>query len=238
MGSPKTAQPNRDPGVQCEMGLQPFLEKRRRTVFVAILLAAASAVFVALLARPGEPSYNGHRLSSWVKVNGPNNAQNFGPDCTAREAPDAIRSMGTNCLPYLVEWLSYNGGPTPVRDAVNKGIEKCPSLGKINCLRDWARSDTALVRADGTVQAFEFLRATGSPAIPSLAKIATTPGNPKTQDRATCALEHIGPPALSALASIVTNFTTDSMVRSRAASHLGYSGARAEFAIPNLLLAP
>jgi len=67
------------------------IEKSRRTALVTLVLAAAAAVVVALLARPGEPSYHGHTLSSWVKVIAPNNTQTFGPDCTAREAPDAIR---------------------------------------------------------------------------------------------------------------------------------------------------
>src|SRR6185369_16579379 len=90
-------------GVPSAMGFrQPSLAKGRKTVLVALALASAAAIFAALLARRVEPSYNGHRLSSWVKVISPRNVQNLGPGCTDREAPGAIRSIGTNSLPYLV----------------------------------------------------------------------------------------------------------------------------------------
>jgi HEAT repeat protein len=70
-----------------------------------------------------------------------------------------------------------------------------------------------------------------------LARIATTPGNLTIQYRAIGALAHIGLPAQNALASIVTNLAAGSAVRSRAAVYLSIPGARAGFAIPNLLIA-
>jgi hypothetical protein len=220
------------------MGLrQPSLGKGRRTILIALALAAA-AVFAVLLARAGEPSYNGHRLSSWVKLLSPRNLQDFGPGCRKTgEAEEAIRSMGTNSLPYLVKWLSYQGGPTPVRDAVKWGIAKCPRLGKIKALRAWAWFDTKDVRGDGAALAFQFLRPTASPAIPSLLQVATKPGNTTPQFRALYALVDIGPPSLSALVSIITNRTVNPMVRDRAAESLGYFGPSAEFALPELLIA-
>ena len=120
--------PRRRLGVPSSMGLrQPSLTKSRRRVLVALTLAAASATLAAVLARAREPSYRGHPLSAWIKAISPRNQQSLEPGCTYDDAPEAIIHMGTNSLPFLVKWLSYQCGATPVRDFVNWAIEKCAS---------------------------------------------------------------------------------------------------------------
>ena len=50
-----------------------------------------------------EPAYNGKRLTAWAQQYGSNHwSGNRGP---AEEAEFAIRQIGTNGIPFLLEWI-------------------------------------------------------------------------------------------------------------------------------------
>src|SRR5690349_4235483 len=76
------------------------MAKRRRLIWLA---ATAASVFGALLfvwLRPTEPSYAGHSLSYWLR-------RTYHPDPSiSGQAEEAIRSIGTNAVPMLIQWLS------------------------------------------------------------------------------------------------------------------------------------
>jgi len=207
-------------------------------VSVALIFATVCVIAAILLTRKKEPRYGGYPLSNWVKLLSDINEQDFGPDCTRDKAPDAILAIGKNALPFLVEWLKYEGGPTPVRDAVYKGVQKFPVLQRIHGLEDWAWKDSKLVRSAGALTAFRILGPTGAPAIPELLKMARQ--NPSgasisPQFEAVEALAYIGEPALPALLSIATNKAIMFTGRSEAATGIGSLGTNAAPAIPALL---
>jgi HEAT repeat protein len=209
----------------------------RRTVSVSLIFATACVIVAILLARK-EPSYCGYPLSNWVKLLSDINEQDFGPDCTQDKAPDAIVAIGTNALPFLVEWLKYEGGATPVRDVVYKGVQKFPILQKIHGLEEWAWKDSKMVRSAGALIAFRILGSTGAPAIPELLKMARQ--NPEgasigPQFEAVEALAYTGEAALPALLSIATNKAIKFTGRSTAARGIGSLGTNAAPAIPALL---
>lgn len=215
-----------------------FTLRSRRTVLVALIFATACVIAAILLTRKKEPSYGGYPLSNWVKLLSDINEEDFGPDCTQDQAPDAIVAIGTNALPFLVEWLQYKGGPTPVRDAVYKGVQEFPVLKKIHGLEQWAWKDNKIVRSAGAVIAFRILGATGAPAIPELFRMASKnpPGIELTpQHEAIEALTGIGETSLPALVSIATNRAIQSCARWQAASDIGRLGTNAAPAAPALL---
>src|SRR5437867_9397006 len=71
----------------------------------ASTLRSASYLVVLCLALPacaGEPRYHGKTLSKWIRSNGSPTEQ--------IEAEAAIRSIGTNALPFLIRWLTETSG--------------------------------------------------------------------------------------------------------------------------------
>ena len=51
-----------------------------------------------------QPSYQGRPLAYWLCL------KNNDDDDAVRDEPhfeEAIRAMGTNCLPYLLKWIAY-----------------------------------------------------------------------------------------------------------------------------------
>src|SRR5947209_3349861 len=65
-------------------------------------------VLVTGALREQEPTYAGKRLSEWVmRLRAKNSLEG------ERETEEAIRHIGTNSLPYLLKWISYE--PTPWR---------------------------------------------------------------------------------------------------------------------------
>jgi hypothetical protein len=205
---------------------------------VSLIFATACVIAAILLTRKKEPSHRGYPLNNWVKLLSHDNIQEFGVDCTEDNAPDAIRAIGTNALPFLVEWLKCEGGATPVQDAVYKCTQKLPVLQKIHGLEDWAIQDTKEVRSAGALVAFRVLGQSAAQAIPELFRMATK--NPRNiwatpQHQAIEALVGIGEPALPALLSIATNKTVDFRVRSDAAESIGHLGTNAAPAISTLL---
>src|SRR5689334_16661721 len=72
-------------------------------VFVGLVLACVLAVVVW----PGEkePVYEGRKLSAWVlQLNNP--LGEWGTAKEMSEASNAIRSLGTNAVPWLLKWVA------------------------------------------------------------------------------------------------------------------------------------
>jgi hypothetical protein len=70
--------------------------------YIAVFLLAGIVIAtVAIFFRQGgEPSYHGHRLSWWVDMYG-----NSYPDQRNPEDVEALTVIGTNALPYLINWI-------------------------------------------------------------------------------------------------------------------------------------
>ena len=239
-------QPWRPRGVDWRMTLGLTSRLRSyRAILLALTLISAGALVEALFTHPSEPRQGGYPLSAWVKTLSSRNLQEFGPGCGYDHAPEAISQMGTNSLPFLVEWLSYQCSPTPVRDSVNWALEACPSLSRYDALANWAWFDTKDVRGEGAYIAFGILGSTATPAIPGLVAVATRGGDIMPRYRAVCALEGIGPPALPALCFIATNQIVpitnqlarinEGGVRYEAAASIGRLGGAAKILVPDLI---
>ncbi len=68
----------------------------------AAVFSVAFALVTIKAHSAGEPSYNGKKLSEWVR------ASRFGVHTEERAA---IHQMGSNALPFLLEWMQYEPAP-------------------------------------------------------------------------------------------------------------------------------
>jgi hypothetical protein len=83
---------------------------RKRAILICCAAFIAAVVVIAWPRGPKEPEYQGRKLSEWMHLAGL--SRGFDPsagvgDPSLEESKAAIRAMGTNCLPYLVECIRY-----------------------------------------------------------------------------------------------------------------------------------
>jgi hypothetical protein len=123
-----------------------------------VLLIFAVLAFAVLLVWPreNEPEYQGKKLSDWlgreIKANG--------------DTVEAVHAMGTNVLPYLVEWLDYVR-PTWQYKLMQTGRKCSPRLWD----KYYGIGDLKVVRMNNAIWAFDTLGAEGTPAIAGLVRL-------------------------------------------------------------------
>ena len=79
---------------------------KRRTITIAVLLCAAVAVAVVTInSRDDELRYKGKRLSEWLALYQSDVYGQQSPEFA--QAEEAVRSIGTNALPYYLKWIRY-----------------------------------------------------------------------------------------------------------------------------------
>src|ERR1051325_7061051 len=75
----------------------------KHLLILAVLVAPAMTM--PLARRDREPSYNGHTLSEWLHAARPGY---INPPAPPADATAAVRQIGTNALPTLLKWASYD----------------------------------------------------------------------------------------------------------------------------------
>jgi len=175
-----------------------MLTRRRILISVGCALIATAALFSVLFQDDREPSYQGRPLSEWVTEY----ENNLLPTTHEPPAADAVRHIGTNAIPVLMEWISYNR-PGLVIKAENFLGATARRLGvSPKYYRPTIRREQWTWRA---IEAFALLGTNAAPAIPDLTALATNPAHPDAAASAIGALNEIGPPGTSALLSMLTN---------------------------------
>jgi hypothetical protein len=66
------------------------------------LLLAATSFFALLAARPTEPTYKGKPLSFWITK-----YESYSVYPHNNQAWDAVQAIGTNAIPVMIRWISY-----------------------------------------------------------------------------------------------------------------------------------
>lgn len=132
-----------------------------------------------------EPTYAGKRLNQWL---GQMNQPGWGE---SEEAREAIRAIGTNALPFLLEWMDWE--PNGLQRLVKSRQDDLPH---------WMRNHTFIrsvlapyEQAEMAPAAFAALGAVAAPAIPELRKHIGPGNSRKTIHRAYLSLAGIGKPA-------------------------------------------
>ena len=164
----------------------------RRRLLLPLLGCVALACAAALLwpAEP-EPQYQGRRLSSWLLDSGP-----F-PSGHQEGAGEAIAQMGTNALPLLLKWLSYQ--QPAWRDKAANGYDKLPAAFRSQTIRNWLTESRAQQLSESSLWAFQMLGPKAAPAVPELTRMLEDPKKSALAGRVLYCLGGIGEPARPAL---------------------------------------
>lgn len=181
-------------------------------LFLACAVAVAALLFQS---RDHEPSYDGRSLNDWLV-----GLTNYNGDDDTDQAAEAIRQIGTNAIPYLVQYTRYTPWPLRVKAAgVIAALAK--RLG-----RDWRlRGSRSEARAQGAFDALVILGPAAAVAIPDLTQLAADPGDLGRASRAMFTLGFMGAQALPPLMAILTN--QQSRLRPQAAMSLSRLGTNA-----------
>lgn len=188
------------------------MKKRRYLLFGVVFVAIGLAVMWSISSLR-EPVHKGRRLGLWLS--------DYSPDRSTSEVDDAVRQMGTNCLPLLLQWL----GAKP-RGWTNQFRVRLPVMdGRL-----------VEVRRAQAIQAFEALGEDAWPAVPALLEIyqqnlATAQGLGAAR-----ALSSIGPSATNAVPFLFrAGMNADPAVRVVAVGTLSQIHSAAHDAVPFLI---
>lgn len=177
----------------------------------SVLVLGGLAIFARYYQERG-PRYRGQSLTSWVIARG----YSF----RNPEADDAIRQVGTNALPFLLDWIQF----TPNRGEEQRFLTWNKRLRNLRINfglgGDWSMRDTKSARAIGAEKAFEALGPAAAGAVPELTRILNESPPSDVQRRAARALAAIGPSGLPALRSALHSLRPD--VRAQAAFNIQF----------------
>jgi hypothetical protein len=173
---------------------------RRKKLVLTLLFAAVLALLLWWFwsASEREPTYEGRTLSQWLFLyTKPGTSEEV-------EAVSAVRSIGTNSLPFLVKWVAY---PPPAwRQKLARKVTILPTwLMKPRAQQLEIMKGSKELWAAIAATAFRDLGEQAASAVPELSKLLATydPGRPP--QAALDALLYIGNPGLPALAMVITN---------------------------------
>ncbi len=169
-------------------------EKRRGGKKRLLVVIAATAVIVitivAVVVWPGpkEPEYQGKKLSEWLATRSEH----------PQESAEAVKAIGTDAIPYLLRWLSYEfpHWEGEVGDFYARHPTWIGSSYAARFDRD-KNFDQILHAAAG----FAILGPSAKAAIPRLVKIATS-SNGMAGAWATVSLSYLGDSAVSPLSGL------------------------------------
>lgn len=158
-----------------------------------LALGIILAVVLPFLKGPPEPSYLGRTLSAWLA--GYRRPERNGGIPTAAEL--AVRAIGTNALPCLLNWISYE--PPLWREALlalaTRPVEgKTSGEGSIVYGRSFIRGKSARL-AELAENGFVILNTNAAPVLPNLDALMKESRSPEVRLRAIYALGEIGPRA-------------------------------------------
>jgi len=200
---------------------------RQKKLAGVILFAALTMLLIWGFLHSTEPVYHGKTLSAWAQQYGSNNWRGGGASA-AREAETAIRQIGTNSIPFLLDLMRVSDS------AWKKNL-------RARFPRNWHErlrlKDTAdEVRRIGA----HGLAALGTNAPPStvqaLIEIATHHPDEDGRYIAVFALRTLGVAAESAIPFFIQCLTnTESTIRDEAAMGLGCMSHRSEVVVPALI---
>jgi HEAT repeat protein len=180
--------------------------KRKYWLFGLAAAALAIGLLIVLLTRDTEPRYQGKSLSHWVDL-----ALEPGQKSTAKNraaAREAIKSIGTNAIPTLMQWLQQDTEESWMTSQLKALLENFP----INSLREWSRKPIHTRRVDAA-NAFLVLGEAGRPAIPELKKILyDVHATEQKRNLAAWVLGGVGCAATPALTDCLTNTESPSRV--------------------------
>jgi HEAT repeat protein len=167
--------------------------KRGLRITFAVIFLAILGICLWSALPPREPSYKGKPLSVWLQEY---SMEHTGPPLDD-ERDGAIRHIGTNAIPILLQMLRASDSPLKTR---------CIELiYRQNLVK--IRVASAGVKNLEAFQAFRALGADASNAVPELIEIYNEKISPSSQVRTAASIGSIGPSAMSAIPSMLGGLT-------------------------------
>jgi hypothetical protein len=199
--------------------------KRWGIMAAAVILALTGLIWSASRQLPPNPVYNGKRLSVWLEAFGPKEHQN-----TTKwdEASDALRQIGTNSVPLLLQLLRARDSKLKLKVVE---LAQKQELFKIDFI-------PASDRRMGACKAFAALRNLGQDAVPELIKIYGEENSSEFRSSIEYVFSCIGPDARSAIPLLLRAATnSDFQIRVSALWALGSIHAEPQSCVPVLIQA-
>jgi hypothetical protein len=158
--------------------------KPKRVAWALLGLLAGALLLVATRKREEEPTFQEKRLSEWLDRYGWTTRV---PEATpeVRRAGIAIREIGTNGLPWLLRWVSYED-PDWLKQ-VARSSSRMPAAFQSRFLYEQLGRYDA--RGWKAVSALGLLGDQAAPALPSLERFAGDTNSPDRAFRAKVCLE-------------------------------------------------
>jgi HEAT repeat protein len=196
-----------------------------KKLFILLFCLAAfcgAMIFLVNYSSPTDPVWQGKKLSQWLREETSHNRLNLTDD-----AHEAIRAMGTNALPYLLNLAGEKDS------SISLELRKRPSLGYLGFLRQLAPTHAAdrICAANG-------LQALGKEAVPALPELMRILEDERPDSSASVtaarALVAIGEPAISSLLQTLTN-TQNTTIKLNVMRSLGEIGKEPDVVVPKLM---
>jgi HEAT repeat protein len=225
----------------------------RSRIALAVVLGALPVGLAGLVLRPREPSYQGRPLTSWLRQYFAHSDVwdriNMQPvDEQGKQAGIAIRLIGTNAIPTLLQMLQASDPPWKFRILDFLGKQ---SIIKSDRLRAAAVAGpgVTVTNADGSILeisgfppatlaacGFTVLGADAREAVPALIKIYERDSSERSEGCVAHSLAAIGPPAGSAIPALIKGMTNSSLaVRALSINALSRIHADPEIVVPALI---
>jgi len=174
------------------LSLQSIAVGKKRTLLIVTAFVVLAITLAVLLAHDDEPRYKGKSLSKWLQVSSEE-------PYVVGEAQQAVRSIGTNALPYLLKWIQDQ--PAPWHRLTRKNLpEFLLNSAPVRFFIEGLDHE----REGQVIAAFAVLGTNAAPAIPDLV-VLTRGTNLHIVVRAFTALSFLGTPALPHMTAALTD---------------------------------
>lgn len=203
--------------------ISPPIRRRRRTLMLSLLAVISFAGLAWLLRNPSpsEPVYKGLRLREWL-------AQNQDGTYVHDGAEDAVRQIGTNAIPTLLQMLRAHDSPLKL-----KLMELAQKQHVIPI--HWAPAEYQAMAAQ---DAFYILGPIASNAVPGLIQIFKDRISDSSRSLATLSLFDISPAsdaAIPVMAKTLMDSNSPADARVDAAQALAIMSSQPQLAVPALI---
>jgi hypothetical protein len=178
--------------------------RKRQIVFIVLACLAAVAGVLALFTRDNGPRYQGRSLSEWLMIHCESDRPNRDP-AQRPVAASAIRAIGTNALPQLLEWICYE---TPSwHSNVTRALPRRLALRLGNSRAARATLYRGYHRAAAAEMGFRLIETNAVSAIPHLQTLLRDRSKPRTALRAMIVLTQLGAPGFDVLRAAALDTT-------------------------------
>lgn len=180
---------------------------KRKRLLLTLGCAVLAVVLIITLTSEHEPSAHGKPLSYWVEVYAgfPTPKGRSPTPQEQREAEVAIKQIGTNAIPFFLEWMDYK--PAQWKFDILAKTRKLPNW-MFSRLAKWLFGSAGPERAMEAALSFRVLGPIAAPAVPEL-EIRAQANDQEIRGRALFALSNIGPTAASAMRRVLSTLLSN-----------------------------